>query len=247
MNKRPSGWEKASWIAGVIAAIFAVVAYVKPDLFTSKNAPGSARGNVEIASNAQLLNSPVVQGSTNSPVIQGSNIVFNQNIAERPGVTSVKPIDERERLLVGTWKGTMRQSTSTKGELVANGYTRLTESGGYVYSGEIAVRAPNEGKPIEAIFNAQAAGTWKLHAQRYEIVLTDIKSQPKLLRIHGEPDIDLAKLSQYPLGFRIPKLEDSMPIGSRLDYEIIELDQTTLRVRGEDIRKAAISYEAKRQ
>ena len=196
-------------------------------------------------------NSPVIQGNNNSPVIQGNNNVINQNIEVVPRpVESTKPATDRSRLLAGTWKGTLRQSSSTYGEVIATGYTRLSESGAYSFSGEVALRTPNDGKPMESVYLAQAAGTWQLNDDKYEVTLSGITSQPKLFRKHGEPDFDQTRLTRLSLLFpnlRMPKLEDMIPLGSRQEYEIVELTQSKLQARGKGIRGSAISYESTRQ
>ena len=212
---------------------------------------GSVPKQIEASSQTNPQNSPVIQGNNNSPVIQGNNNVINQNIGVVPRSSeSTKQATDRARFLAGTWYGIQRHTSTPHGEMISTGYTRLSESGAYSFSGDIVLRTPNDGKPMEVVYSVQGAGTWQLHDDKYEVTLSGMTSQLKSFRRHGWPDFDLTSQTRLSLLFpnlRMPKLEDSIPIGTRQEYEIVELTQSKLRVRGKDIRGNVFSYDGTRE
>jgi len=150
-----------------------------------------------------------------------------------------------ERLLIGTWRGTTR-STSTAAKLVASGYTRFLETGEYNYTGEVELQGPDDSTLVYA---ALAAGTWRMVGDRFVITASDIKSVPRTLRQPGRRDIDLTNpllISLIPPRL-LRQLEDVTPRGASQEYAIVELSPTQLRARSTDLRGTLVTYEAVRQ
>jgi hypothetical protein len=187
-------------------------------------------------------NSAVTTGNQ-SPAI-GSNNGNVYNNYYNPMVKEKSP-DPRSHLLIGTWKGVHRQA-AVNSQSIATGYTRMLESGSYSYSGEWAFKSTTNEPQVETIFLSQSAGTWKLDGNKLVMTLMDIKTQPKTLKQEGQPDIDLSKLPPF-LTQSLPKVEDTIPRGSSMEYEIVELTPSTLKVRGKDLKGREVFYEAIRQ
>lgn len=147
-----------------------------------------------------------------------------------------------ERLLVGTWRGTT-VSMSSAAKLIASGYTRFLETGEYNYTGEIELRAPDDSS---LVYTALAAGTWKVVGDRFVVTASDIKTVPRTLRRHGQPNVDLTNPLLIPPR-PLRQLEDIIPRGASQEYLIVELSPTQLRARSTDLRGTLVTYEATRQ
>jgi hypothetical protein len=122
----------------------------------------------------------------------------------------------------------------------------MLESGSFSYSGEWAFKSTTNERQVEAIFLSQSSGTWKLDGNKLVMTLIDIKTQPKTLKQEGQPNIDLSKLLPF-LTQSLPKIEDTIPRGSSMEYEIVELTPSMLKVRGKDLKGIETFYEGLRQ
>jgi hypothetical protein len=122
----------------------------------------------------------------------------------------------------------------------------MLESGSYSYSGELSFQSTNNGRLSEVILLGQSTGTWKLDGNKFAVTLTDIKTQPKVLKKDGRPDTDLSNPLTFPAHL-LPKFEDTIPRGSSQEYEIIELTPSTLKVRGKDFKGREVFFEGIRQ
>ena len=211
MSRRIVGWLG---IVGSIASVIGVALYFLPS--NRSSAP------------AQSVHVP---GSEGIGVIAGRDVTVTVNPKQ---LEQAKSTDPRLHLLIGTWKGVHRQA-AVNGQLIATGYTRILDSGLYSYSGELSFQSTRNGQLAEVIFLGQSAGTWKLDGNKFAVTLTDIKTQPKVLKEEGQPDTDLSNPLTFPIHL-LPKFEDTIPRGSSQEYEIIELTQSTLKVRGKDLK-----------
>jgi hypothetical protein len=222
MSRRMVKWLG---IVGSIASVIGVALYFLPSNHSS--APSQ---------------SVHVPGSESIGVIAGRDVTVTVNSKQFKPVQSTDP---RSHLLTGTWKGVHRQA-AVNGQLIATGYTRMLESGSYSYSGELSFQSSNNGRLAEVILLGQSAGTWKLDGNKFAVTLTDIKTQPKVLKEEGRPDTDLSNPLTFPVHL-LPKFEDTIPRGSSQEYEIIELTQSTLKVRGKDLKGREVIFEGIRQ
>ena len=91
------------------------------------------------------------------------------------------------------------------------------------------------GVRVEVLVLVQSAGTWALDGNKYSITVADIKTQYKVLKEEGQPDIDVSNPLIFPV-HRFQKFEDAIPRGSSQDVEIVELTSSTLKARGKDIK-----------
>ena len=148
------------------------------------------------------------------------------------------------RAIFGTWNGTTKQS-SPNGEMVSTGYTRLDDTGGYSFSGELLFRVTTNGQASELLLRAVAAGTWRATENGFVVIVSDVNTIPKVLRQTGKPDIELGGALAF-LPEKLQKFDDMFPKGSRQKYAIVEATATRLRATGEDIRGNPIYYEATR-
>src|SRR5262249_21395264 len=96
-----------------------------------------------------------------------------------------KLADPRSHLLIGRWKGVQKMAN---GQLVLNGYTRLLDSGRYNATGEWATQGTVDGRLGEVIHGFSTTGTWKLDGDKLTTTVTDFKTQPKVLKVEGQPD-----------------------------------------------------------
>jgi hypothetical protein len=236
--------EKASWIATLLATLFAVLAYFQPDALGLKN---NTLHYPNAPEKVSLSNKQIADSKLNSSVIYGDHNVVNQTFeAQEPPSVTTKPADELKRLLVGTWKGVGRIAIPGKVSILDTGYDQLTESGHYNYTGEMIFRLIKNGKHFELTYSRQTAGLWNLNGGKLEIVVLDLKTQLKDMQIEGKSIPNVVQLSSLPNAPRIPKLEDITPIGASLEYEIVELNSTTLRLKRKDLRGVSSTYEGTR-
>lgn len=147
-----------------------------------------------------------------------------------------------DRKLVGTWKG-ITTTKSPTGELIATGFTQLLETGQYNYTGEVELRAPNG---TSMLYSAVAAGSWKAVGDRLVLIVSDVKSVPRVLKQPGKPDINLTNPLRTPPHL-LPHIEDTMPAGASQEYVITNLTQTRFRAKSSDLRGVPVLYEAVRQ
>ena len=217
-------------IVGSIASVIGVALCYLPSNRSSALAQSPPR-NSAVTTGDQ---SPAI-GSNNGNVY---NNYYNTMVKE-------KATDPRSHLLIGTWKGVQRHA-AVNGQLITTGHTRILESGSYIYSGEVSVQATRNGRLAEVIHLAQAAGTWKLDGNKLSTTLTDIKTQLKVLKAEGQPDIDVSNPLTFPVHL-LPKVEDTIPRGSSQEYEITERTPSTLKLRWKDIKGIEAFYEGVRQ
>ena len=216
-------------IIGSIASVIGVALYFLP----------SNRPSALVQSPPR--NSAVTTGDQSPAIGSNSGNVYNNY---NTGVKE-KPADPRSHLLVGTWKG-VQKHVMVDSQLIFTGYTRLHESGSYSYSGELSVQSTRNGRRVEVILLVQSAGIWALDGNKYSITVADIKTQYKVLKEEGQPDIDVSNPLIFPV-HRFQKFEDAIPRGSSQDVEIVELTSSTLKARGKDIKGIEMIYEGERQ
>ena len=214
-----------------------------PERFTKseREASGTAGGGIALGSSAPAQ-SVHVPGSQGIGVIAGRDVTVTVNPKQLEQAKSTHPLFH---LLIGTWKGVHRQA-AVNGQLIATGYTRMLESGSYSYSGELSFQSIRNGRLAEVILLGQSAGTWKLDGNKFAVTLTDIKTQPKVLKEEGRPETDLSNPLTFPIHW-LPKFEDTVPRGSSQEYEITELTPSTLKVRGKDLKGKEVFFEGIRQ
>jgi hypothetical protein len=188
-------------------------------------------------------NSAVTTGDQGPAIGSNNGNVYNNYY--NTGVKE-KPADPRSHLLIGRWKG-VQKHVMVDGQLIFTGYTRLNESGSYSNSGELSVQSIRNGRRIEVILLVQAAGTWTLDGNKYSITVADIKTQYKVQKEEGQPDIDLSNPLISSALHWLPKFEDTIPRGSSQECEIVELTSSTLKARGKDIKGIEFFYEGVRQ
>jgi ribosome modulation factor len=222
MSRRMVKWLG---IVGSVASVIGVALYFLPSNHSS--AP------------SQSMHVP---GSESIGAIAGRDVTVTVNSKQFKPVQSTDP---RSHWLMGTWKGVHRQA-AVNGQLIATGYTRTLASGSYSYRGELSFQSTNNGLLAEVIRLGQAAGTWKLDGNKFAVTLTDVKTQPKVLKKEGRPDTDLSHPLTFPVHL-LPKFEDTIPRGSSQEYEIVELTQSTLKVRGKDLKGREVIFEGIRQ
>ena len=217
---------------GIVGVIASIVGVTVPVLLSN---PSS------VLAQSSPRNSAVTTGAQ-SPAIGSNNGNVYNNYYNTMG--KEKSPDPRLHLLIGRWKGSERQAL-VDGQLIATGYIGLLESGLYNYYGELSMPVTINGRLAEVIHLVNATGTWKLDGNKLAYTLTDIKSRRKVLKQAGQPDIDLS--SPLISGHSIPTPEDFILRGSSQEYEIVKLTQSTLKMRGKNLKGIEAFYEGTRQ
>ena len=205
-----------AWHFGSIASVIGVTVSILPS-------------NRSSALAQRLPHNSAVTTGDQSPAI-GSNSGNVYNYYNTMG--KEKSPDPRLQQLIGRWKGVHRRAVDN-GQLISTGYTGILESGSYSESGEASFQLTTNGRLTELILLYQSAGTWKLYGNKFAVTLTDIKTQYKVLKEKGLSDLDLRNSLTLPVHL-LPKWEDTIPRGSSMEYEIVELTPSTFKVRGKD-------------
>src|SRR5262249_48681817 len=113
----------------------------------------------------------------------------------------------------------------------------------YNATGEWATQGTVDGRLGEVIHGFSTTGTWKLDGDKLTTTVTDFKTQPKVLKVEGQPDIDLSIFPAHSL----LNLEDLIPRESSQEFEVTDLTSLTLKMRGTDIKGREVPYEGARQ
>lgn len=206
--------------------------------------PGSTAPSSQSASAGTFDKNPsLIQGQGN--VIQNATIVQGSNNSIALHASEGQNGSDLAKLLHGTWKGTTTQA-APNGEMISVGYTSVLGTGAYNFSGEVLFRGKGNDGPVEVLFTALAAGTWQLVGDKYVVTLFDLKTSPKVLKLQGKPNFDLSNPLTIPEYLR-PRLENMIPKGSSLEYKIVELTKSSLRLQGTDLRGNTIHYDGARE
>ena len=126
------------------------------------------------------------------------------------------------------------------GDYFIEGTTEYFKNNSYNFVGQISADVFFNHMTLLVTYNVDGAGTWISDSNSFLTTMTDMVSYPISIN-YNDKEIDIP-LYEKILGEKLPKLDETIPIGSSEEFKVIKLNKNEILVEVDDLQGIIIQF-----